>query len=100
MACAEHKSKFMLMFRTRKTAEKYFTGLIQPSEENADPLVQTMRILGVLYDPFLNFQDHVFKVTNSMRVRINSLRKLKKVGMGIEMALQYVVCIRSFLHFG
>ena len=62
--------------------------------------MQTMRILGVLYDPFLNFQDYVFKVTNSMRVRINSLRKLKKVGMGIEMALQYAVCIRSFIHFG
>ena len=100
MECAEHKSKFMLMFRTKKTAEKYFKNLIPPSEQNPDPLVQAMRILGLMVDSELTFREHVLNVCNSFRTRINSLRKLKKVGMGAELGLQFVVCCRSYLHFG
>ena len=73
MECAEHKSKFMLMFRTKKTAEKHFKNLIPPSEQNPDPLVQAMRILGIMVDAALKFREHVSNVCNSFRTRINSL---------------------------
>ena len=48
----------------------------------------------------LNFVKHVDLICNRMRGRINLLRKMKKVGLGVELGLQYAACVRASLHFG
>ena len=97
MKADPEKTKFMMLFRTASTLNKVkhlFPAILDKN------FVQNMRVLGVQFDSMLNFALHVANVCNRMRVRVNLLRKLKKVGLDIRNALQYAVCVRSSFHFG
>ena len=97
MTADPEKTKFMLLFRTKQTLDKvkhHFPAILDHN------FVMDLRVLGVQFDTMLNFVKHVDLICNRMRVRINLLRKMKKTGLGVELGLQYAVCVRSALHFG
>ena len=86
-----------MLFRTAATLNKVkhrFPAILNKN------FVQKMRVLGVMFDAMLNFVAHVTNICNRIRIRINLLRKLKKVGLEIKNALQYVACVRASFHFG
>jgi len=91
------KTKFMMLFRTTATLNKVKHRFPAILSEN---FVQKMRVLGVMFDAMLNFVGHVANICNRIRTRINLLRKLKKVGLDVKNALQYVACVRASFHFG
>ena len=91
------KTKFMMLFRTEQTLLKVKHLFPSILDQN---FVQNMRVLGIQFDTRLNFSAHVANVCNKMRIRINLLRKMKKVGQDIENALQFAVCVRASFHFG
>ena len=51
-------------------------------------------------DSRLTFNIHVQKVCNRMRSRTNCLRRLKKVGLCLDHAVQFAACVRMGLIFG
>ena len=94
MACEPKKSKFMIFHRNKETAEQYFQNFKKIE------VVDSLRVLGVIVDARLSFNIHVQKVCNRMRSRTNCLRRLKKVGLGLDHAVQFAACVRMGLIFG
>ena len=94
MACEPTKSKFMIFHKNKETTEKYFKNF-----KNI-PVVDHLRVLGVIVDSRLTFNIHVQKVCNRMRSRTNCLRRLKKVGLCLDHAVQFAACVRMGLIFG
>ena len=88
------KSRCMVFNRTVPTVEKYFDNFKEI------PVVSVLRVLGVQVDSGLKFSAHVNKVTNLMRRRVNALRLLKKVGLEMDLAMQFSACVRMGLIFG
>ena len=76
------------------TAEQYF------KKFKAIPVVDSLRVLGIIVDARLSFNIHVQKVCNRMRSRTNCLRRLKKVGLCLDHAVQFAACVRMGLIFG
>ena len=97
MKADPEKSKFMLLGRTKQTLDRVKHHFPDILDHN---FVMDMRVLGVQFDSNLNFVEHVDKICNRLRVRINLLRKMKKIGLGIRNAMQFAVCTRASLHFG
>ena len=74
------KSKFMLFGRTIATAKKHFGEL-------GIELVDGLRLLGLWVEASLCFRQHVDKVFNKLRKRVNALRLFEKIGLSIDHAL-------------
>lgn len=93
LRCENSKSKFMIFNKTAATVDKYF-------ENFKIPIKNSIKILGIDMDSKLNFSEHTERICNSIRLRSNLLRMLKKHGLSIEHSLQFILCIRSVLFFG
>ena len=63
-------------------------------------MVKKMKILGVMTDYQLNFLKHVSQICNKLRRYANYLWRLKKHGLGVNHAVQYVMCLRGHVTFG
>ena len=93
MCFAPKKSKFMLLNRTKQTADKHFADF-------CIEVVGGARVLGVWVESNLCFRKHVQNVANKLRKRINALRLFKKIGLSINHALQFSTCVANGATYG
>jgi len=93
MEFAASKSKIMLFNRSLKTAETVF--------KNVDiEKVVGMRVLGLWVTASLCFHEHVNRVLNSLRKRTIVLRMFKKLGLSVNHALQFSLCVANAATYG
>ena len=87
------KSKFILFNRTLKTAQKQFSDL-------GIEITDGLRVLGVWITSKLCFHQHVDKVLNKLRKRVNALRLFKKIGLSVNHSLQFSLCAANTATYG
>ena len=87
------KSKFMLFGRTIGTAKKHFSDV-------GVEIVDGLRVLGLWITSMLCFHQHVNKVANKLRSRVNALRLFKKIGLSIDHAIQFSTCVANSATYG
>ena len=93
MRYAADKSFIMVINTTERVANSFYGDL-------GISIVSSMKVLGVIIDNSLTFQQHISEIRGKVVKNIGAVKMLRKSGLKYDRAIQVVKCVRNKLTFG